>query len=152
MRKQKGQGRPPAKLECRKCVSVGSPVSMLIDFITLMIHVHPSLSVPITKAYSAHPTFKTCYWQGIDLSDGFKCCVFMPHIRWETATLALTHFLVAVYSHSHMDGHLRAFFIVQLSNSCTPWNENYWGHWLLILGAMSGAKQCPVGFRVPVVP
>ena len=40
--------------------------------ITLMIHVQPSLSVPITKAYSAHPTFKTCYRQRI-WRNSFTC-------------------------------------------------------------------------------
>ena len=54
------------------------------------------------KEATEEPGYRSQWW--------FLMLCFMPHIRWETAMLALTHCLVAVYSHSHMDGHLKSFF------------------------------------------
>lgn len=69
------------------------------------------------KEATKEPSYTSQQW--------FLKAVFHGSRQAGDCVLALTHFLVAICSHSHMDGHLTTSFIVELSKSCTPWNGNY---------------------------
>lgn len=68
------------------------------------------------KEATEEPCYRSWQW--------FLNVVFRRLYQWETAVLALTLFLVAIHCHSHTDDHPPAFFIMELSKSCTPSNKN----------------------------
>lgn len=64
---------------------------------------------------------------------------------WDTAHLALTHFLVATHCHSHVDGCLADFFIMELLESCPLEMKITRIIDFFFFRAMSKAKRSPVG-------